>query len=422
MNLKKYLGFEKPYNFPIALNSIFSIALIFLCIVCISFFHLRGWLHEGSYRFYFLYYLLGISFISIFFVNRKKSFFLILTIVSLEFGLAFSSVVFNYNNLGRWLLPMDGQIERNKKPTFERHSLLQITPKPNVQFEYGERKVKVHHNNLGLRGFDLKKEDFITRKIIVIHGGSTTYDEGTNQGFTWPEQLQRLIGDKYLVINAGVPGYSTAEHLVQAIFYDNWFDSKPFCSIYYVGWNDIRNFNIPNLDGGYADFWLPTQFSARPPENLITRISPTFKLLNRIFAGFYYSNFPKPKNLKPILSNSERDVDLEEIYRRNLTNIAKVNDARQIRTVFIPQVLNLEALEMSDLRDANIYYKNEPRIIQRFNEILHETSKSVNAGFIPLLNSNFSSKDFVDTGHFNSSGSTKMSQSILAGVLDKCSN
>jgi hypothetical protein len=422
MELKKYLGFEKPYNFPSAINSIFSIALIFLCLACISVFHFRGWLHVNSYRFYFLYYLLVIAFISILFVNKRKSFLMIIMIFSLEFGLAFSSVVFNFHDLGRWLLPMDGQIERNKKPAFERHSLLQITPKPNVKFEYGEAKVKIQHNNLGLRGVNLNKQDFTNRKVIAFHGGSTTYDEGTHQGYTWPEQIQRLIGDKYLVINAGVPGYSTAEHLIQANFYDQWFESKPFCSIYYVGWNDIRNFDIPNLDGGYADFWLPTQFSVRPPENLITGISPTLKLLNRILAGAYYSGFPQPKNLEQISNNSARDRNLEKIYRRNLINIAKVNDARQIRTVFIPQVLNTKALEISVLRDANIYYRNEPRIIQQYNDILYETSKETKAGFIPLRNSAFSSNDFVDTGHFNRLGSAKMARSILAGVLGQCSN
>lgn len=340
----------------------------------------------------------------------------------MEISLAFSSVVFNYNDLGRWLLPMDGQIERDKKPTFERHSLLQVSPKPNVQFEYGSARVKIQHNNLGLRGFNLNKRDFLTRQVIVFHGGSTTYDEGTDQGYTWTEQLQQLIGNKYLVINAGVPGYSTVEHLIQANFYDKWFGSKPFCSIYYVGWNDIRNYDIPNLDGGYADFWLPTQNSVYPPESLITSISPTLKLFNRILAGIYYSSFPQPKNLEPISKNSERDRNLESIYRRNLANIVVVNDARKIRTVFIPQVLNFKELEMSNLRDANIYYKSEPRIIQRYNEILQETSKKTKAGFIPLNNSDFSTKDFVDGGHFNRSGSSKMAQSILAGVLDQCSS
>ena len=98
---------------------------------------------------------------------------------------------------------------------------------------------------------------------MATFGGSTTYDIGAGEGDTWSDRLADALeqGDRgrFFVVNHGVPGYTTVEHLIQTAFYQTKFGKSPRCAIYYVGWNDLRNAHIPDLDPAYADFHLPSQ-------------------------------------------------------------------------------------------------------------------------------------------------------------------
>ena len=49
---------------------------------------------------------------------------------------------------------------------------------------------------------------------------------------------------------------------MQTAFYQDKF-GRPRCALYYVGWNDLRNAHIPNLDPAYADFHLPSQVDSQ---------------------------------------------------------------------------------------------------------------------------------------------------------------
>src|SRR4030095_12428851 len=100
------------------------------------------------------------------------------------------------------------------------------------------------------------------RTVVATVGGSSTYDVGAGEGDTWGDRPAGELNkgsDRYFIVNHGVPGYTTVEHLVQTAFYQDKFGKRPRCAIYYVGWNDIRNAHIDDLDPGYADFHLPSQ-------------------------------------------------------------------------------------------------------------------------------------------------------------------
>jgi len=78
--------------------------------------------------------------------------------------------------------------------------------------------------------------------------------------------------------------YTTAEHIIQTAFYERVKGVTPNCSIYYVGWNDLRNAHLANLDPGYADFHLPAQadvFRTRPVDLSADSISPLSILVGR---------------------------------------------------------------------------------------------------------------------------------------------
>ena len=102
-----------------------------------------------------------------------------------------------------------------------------------------------------------------TDRLIFVYGGSTTYDTSVSQGHTWVERLNAKLGPPYELFNLGVPGYSTAEHVIQTAFYSDIDGVYPSCAVYYIGWNDIRNANLANLDRAYANFHLLSHWEIR---------------------------------------------------------------------------------------------------------------------------------------------------------------
>jgi lysophospholipase L1-like esterase len=85
-------------------------------------------------------------------------------------------------------------------------------PRPNQQLG------RIRINNLGFRGPDLDLEKPGSTCRIAFLGSSTTYDANAGEGENWPDQTAQLIGASLAgcavdFVNAGVPGYSTAQML-----------------------------------------------------------------------------------------------------------------------------------------------------------------------------------------------------------------
>jgi lysophospholipase L1-like esterase len=118
------------------------------------------------------------------------------------------------------------------------HHYLGYYPTPNY------RKGLTFHNSLGYRNdeFALDKPAGVYR--IVVLGGSSTYDvriEDNHETFT--AQLEKVLEDEYgyqnvEVINAGVPGYSSWEMLINFEF--RVLDLEPDLLIVYEGTNDVH--------------------------------------------------------------------------------------------------------------------------------------------------------------------------------------
>jgi lysophospholipase L1-like esterase len=75
---------------------------------------------------------------------------------------------------------------------------------------------RIRINNLGFRGPDLSPEKPKGTFRIAFLGSSTTYDANAGEGENWPHQTTRLLSESIAgcavdFVNAGVPGYSTAQ-------------------------------------------------------------------------------------------------------------------------------------------------------------------------------------------------------------------
>jgi hypothetical protein len=196
----------------------------------------------------------------------------------------------------------------------------------------------------------------------------------------------------------------------------------PHCAVYYVGWNDIHNAHLPDLDPAYANFHLLSQiesFVRKKP--LEVSFSPLARIVNRSLEAVFDTVPFAPNFLKdqPVPGT---DVRLEEIFRRNLEAIAAINKERNIVSIFVGQVLNRAKLQSKErygwlplVRDVDVWPLQD-----HFNTILKETADSIGvSNFIPPIDE-FQDDDFEDQGHFSAKGAAKFALMITPIVKSSC--
>ena len=294
------------------------------------------------------------------------------------------------------------------------HPLLQVAPIPSISVtnDMGHRFA---HTSRGTRG----KEPAVDGKIVIaLFGGSTTYDIGVGEGDAWADRLGELLGDRYAVINHGVPGHSTAENLIATAFYEDKF-ARPKCAVYYIGWNDQRSAHIPDLDPGYADYHLPGQIDWQQVRRFGgTTISPTLTLLVRLLG--YAVDTLRPPAAPEATPSANDDPALETIYARNVQTMSAINRSRGITSIWVGQLLNPAKLTAA----AANRYDWIPLVLdrdvwpmqKRLNRLLAETAAGLGDRYVDAPE--LPDADFVDKGHFSASGARKFA-AILSPVLQE---
>ena len=260
--------------------------------------------------------------------------------------------------------------------------------------------------------------------MIALFGGSSTLDFASPEGRTWPDQLERLLGpDRYAVINRGVSGHTTAEHLLQTAFYQRSFGVEPARTVYYIGWNDLRNAHIAGLDPGYADYHLRSTvdaFEARRTVGPLLSVSPTLSLLGRL-AGLAFDTV-RPAAPPRGKASAEPDPAFEAIYRRNIEAISAINHQRGVRTMWIGQVMNRTILtrELTDGWLPFVHEKDVWPMISRLNGIVRREAARLGDVYADIPVDDFSPADFADEGHFTPAGSLKFATLLAPQVKQTC--
>src|SRR5262249_38353824 len=317
------------------------------------------------------------------------------------------------------LLPPD----KAEPHRFQWHALLQAVPIPGLQFT-SNSGLSVSHTSEGTRGKD-PSGSLAARTVIATYGGSTTYDIGLGEGDTWSDRLGQALGaERFFVVNHGMPGYTTAEHLIQTAFYQTKFGKPPRCAIYFIGWNDLRNAHIPHLDPGYADFHLPSQV-----DSLRTRriggsqgtISPLLTLLARVGGGRAGTGryLGDPCRREPAAGEIP---ELEEIYQTNIRTISAINRGRDVRTIWVGQIINRAQFTgdgrygwLPLVRDRDVW-----PLLEHFNELLDRTADALGDRHVDVSPDDFADADFADNGHFSARGSKRFAEFLAPVVRDAC--
>jgi hypothetical protein len=380
-------------------------ALLLAVVVAVSagYFYLSGKLHADTMRAWYFLYLGGLIAAALLLSGFRWLAALLLLLATVEAGLGLSAGVLYKFGLApaNALLPED---ERLEQPV-DWHPLLQVVLKPSQPGDWEEGGV--HHNKQGLRGPDRTAPSLAGKTVIELFGGSNAYDVFSREDQAWANLLEKLLGaERYAVLNHAVPGYASAEHVVQTAFYQTPYGETPRCAAYTMGWGDLHNIHVQGLDPGYADYHLPWLVDALHVRRLARQwmmISPVFFNLGRWAA----ERVDTVRTVDPPARSGPGrggDPALEAIYARNVRSISAINRQRGIATVWIAQPMNAKA---------------NPAMwadVQRLNAIVQREAAALGDTWIEVPMDKFEPADFKNLIHFLPPGSKKFAE-LLAPPL-----
>jgi lysophospholipase L1-like esterase len=420
-----YVGFSRPYRFERAIIAFVALVLALAVLVA------AGWLVAieeltafGPRAFYFLY-LLALLVLVVALVRWPRLAGALLILALVDFGWGVGSYALRHAALGAAsLLPPD----KSEPQRFQWHALLQAVPIPSLRFT-SATGLAISHTSEGTRGRDPAPGELATRNVVATFGGSTTYDIGAAEGDTWSDRLAAALEQgeskgRFFVVNHGVPGYTTVEHLIQTAFYQTKFGKKPRCAIFYVGWNDLRNAHIPDLDPAYADFHLPSQVDSlkvRRVGGSHVTISPLLTMVMRLISANFDTvrYFADPYSREPVAGD---DPALDALYERNIRAISAINRQRGVTTIWVGQLLNRAQLSgdgrygwLPLVRDRDLW-----PLQQTANALLGRTAKALGDIYVDVPTDSFSDSDFVDNGHFSVQGARRFADDLAPVVRDAC--
>lgn len=375
--------------------------------------------HFDSPRFWYFTYLAGLILLALAFARRPKATMVLLTLATLEIGLGFGTALLYKLRLSssETLFARD-----YVRPHYDWHPLLQVRQVPSA-IARSTREV-AYVNAERRRGRERDPNELKSKTVIALIGGSTTLDILSREGETWAEHLERLLGpDRFAVINHGVSGYTTSEHVIQTAFYQDSFGVPANCAVYYIGWNDLRNAHVRDLDPAYANNHLVNQidaFDARRINGPALSVSPTLSFLAKL-AILAVDTVRAPA---PLQTGGGKGPDpaLEKIHARNIATISAINRGRGIRTVWIGQLMNKASLNddpmagwLPFVRDSEI-----PAMMAWLNGIAKREAERLGDVYIDVPEDDLLPQDFGDIGHFRASGSRKFAERIAPEVGRAC--
>ena len=370
----------------------------------------------GTPRSWYFVYVLGLILLALAVARWTVGATILLSLAAVEVGLGFGSA-FLYE-VG--LTPSPTLFPNNfERPRYGWHPLLQVRPEP-TSAENG-KKPSVFINSQHQRGREWTPAELKDKRVVALFGGSTTLDFSVPDGQSWGDRLEQTLGaDRYAVVNHGVAGYTTAEHVIQTAFYPDTFGVMPHCAVYYIGWNDLSLAHNQRLDGGFTDH-MSNQIDAFMGRRLdlpYLSVSPILKLLSRFVELAFDTVRSAPLAGK---RSAEPDHRLEALFLRNVESISAINRQRGVKTLWVGQVMNVDELA-AGLAGWSPFVPDEATrpLIKRLNGLLKHEAGLLGDVYVHIPVDAFTPSDFIDEGHFSPAGSAKFASLLAPSVAATC--
>jgi len=239
----------------------------------------------------------------------------------------------------RAFLGLGGGYDPNMVSNYIPHHYLIYVLNPKAMYYHLDYfgKNPVHFiNSLGFRGKEFSKEKPEGTYRIICVGGSTTFSfMELDESKTYPQMLEnelnrRFAVPKFEVINAGTPGWSTAESLINLQF--RLLELSPDMIVVYHGVNDT--FAMRSDEEGKSDYSNFRQIiDYKPPkpfEQKIAKYSTLYRL-------YYFHTHTVARDInrlavrpRPRSTDEEKNINeaTGKYFRQNMegiVNIAKGN-------------------------------------------------------------------------------------------------
>ena len=269
---------------------------------------------------------------------------------------------------------------------------------------------------------------------VALLGGSTTFGSGVTDAETWPARLQAILGSDYQVSNYGVPGYSTAENVIQLALVVP--ESRPDIVVLYEGWNDIHNYHDTDLGVDYYAHGV-RQYSnlaiQRPtPEGLFSKLgelSVICRLANVLSRKLFERSSSQPRAENPAYpppdpaGNPSPDPFVDRLYVRNLGTLKALARHYGAFALFVPQVMDYSRFrgESGGWWTPHVQNAAMPRLVSRFNLLMKQVCHPHEIGCTVLndvTERHWTSDDFIDEGHFSAKGNLAFAQFLAPYIRD----
>lgn len=279
------------------------------------------------------------------------------------------------------------------------------------------------HNSQGWRGEEF--DATVAKKRILAIGGSTTYGIGVSDKETWPCYVDSLLGSDYEVINMGVPGYSTIQHIEQAKLYLD--DLQPDIILLHAGLNDLRISHLKDIESNYENFQAAGLFASLGQCYLynlpkLASLRAFVVILQKM--GWYPACIFHQYQFEGVMSE-ELDATAIDIYHRNLQELFGQLIRSEARILLVPQVINVGQYQKFPYQWWIPYI--EPSSIEKhftaFNNETERVSNEMEVGvyITQVENENWEASDFCDAVHLSAEGNLKLAKIVsnaITGVPD----
>jgi lysophospholipase L1-like esterase len=308
------------------------------------------------------------------------------------------------------------------------HPYLPIALRPSSDYRDGD--TSGHINALGLRGpeRDAAKPSGVFR--IVCVGGSTTFGAGiVGDENTYPARLEALLSAarpdlSIEVLNAGVPGYTTAENVIYLSL--RLLDLEPDLVVLYEGYNDFKPNRYPGFRSDYSHWRDRAVAPARAWLEVHSRLYTKLRSLTDRYVRDASAGMRDPRTGAGMRRYDTVSDEGLKTFRRNLKTMIAAARSAGAQTAVATYAHPVTEENLRDHPDLlrylpgylpNLTFEGARDAFDKYNEAARAVAHDEK---IPLIDAAVAIPPdpalFVDHVHFNAAGADRFA-GVVAGAI-----
>ena len=342
--------------------------------------------------------------------------------------------------------PLDNRITN----LYTWHPFTGFIMSPGISFVGGHPNVKKKPtNNVNTHGFLAKDNDLTFKKPadeirVAVIGASTSANIHLSYDENWPGRLENLLQQQYTdkkirIINAGVPGFTTAQSIGNLSLRVMPF--KPDVVIIYHAYNDFKAIRLGEFKPDYSHIHTSPYGYKKLPPFYIRWLNNSMMYVR---ARNSYREYQKLKKSTPTNNQKQQLQEIPKVAQdvfaqhiRAMVDVARGGNAKVILSSFATLhdtqqeyntqfvVDSLSSLQKKEL-GALQHFSGDLSInaimmgFVTYNNILKSIAEELHLGWVDNASLvPHEDKYFVDRVHFTAEGAEKMANNYFPVVMQQ---